>query len=412
MPDDLTRHISAQVKQLKVRRHADDLGKTNRIRKTDRIRHALDAKEHAEELALAEASAPPGRFLRRSWWVGRGLAIAAAMAVAREGVLVVVSRPEVTCSGLRALPEAAVLHRPGSGRQVVVPTLLDAYSGRRSGDGRLGHLDHGRTGQRDPYGLLTGRPTIQLNTHPTGLVERLPITLSRSPPAVLIDGHPVISTGARPAIPIPGRPRSLLSTRSRLAIPTARRPGNLLRTRLRLAIPTAGHPGNLLNTRPTILIAGRPIIRISRPHVGVAEVQREGGAYLRTSLPRHWPVTPTGIRPLCVTPCCGRRGQQVRRCRVEAIGRHRIDLFTPTRTKPIGPARTGPIRHLQTRPVRHPGTRPVGRPQTKPIGHPETGNPQSGPSQGGRFQARCSRTGLVGHPRIGSVGRRRARVFE
>src|SRR4051794_6513429 len=112
------------------------------------------------------------------------------MAVARERVLVVVSRPEVTCSGLRALPEATVLHRPGSRWQVVVPTLLDAYSGRRSGGGRLGHLDHGRAGQRDPYGLLTGRPAVQLNTRPTELVEGLPVTLSRSPPAVMIDGHP------------------------------------------------------------------------------------------------------------------------------------------------------------------------------------------------------------------------------
>ncbi|SEU40020.1 hypothetical protein SAMN05421811_117177 [Nonomuraea wenchangensis] len=84
----------------------------------------------------------------------------------------VIWRPEIPRPGLRPLPEPTVLHGPGRRRQIVIPALLDPHSRpRRRPHGRLRHLDHRRTGQRDPHRLLP-------STTPTTstVISRAPFT--------------------------------------------------------------------------------------------------------------------------------------------------------------------------------------------------------------------------------------------
>ncbi len=61
----------------------------------------------------------------------------------------IIGSPEISRPWLRTLPEPAVLHGPGRGRQVVVPPLLKTRGKRRRS--RLGHLRRRRPRKREPH---------------------------------------------------------------------------------------------------------------------------------------------------------------------------------------------------------------------------------------------------------------------
>ncbi|QYC37974.1 hypothetical protein Nocox_01705 [Nonomuraea coxensis DSM 45129] len=93
---------------------------------------------------------------------------------------VIIRSPEIQRPGLRPLPEPAVLHGSGRRRQIVIPPLLDPHSGpRHRRHGRLRHLDHRRTGQRDPHRLLP--PTVSAQVGRITFAS-LPTCIGQAPP--------------------------------------------------------------------------------------------------------------------------------------------------------------------------------------------------------------------------------------